>query len=190
VLPFLQALAAFERDLVLSHRTFRSADDLKYWFKRIPRADRAFVYISAHTGSGDLQPVDGRSRITRDQLIESLRAAKPGAIEFLHFGACEIIDQRSRRRDLEAFANASRARWVSGYVKPVEWLPSMLLDMAVVSELFLPFYHETYARRPQLRPRALRFLTSYEQLARSLGFSGLAHKLGGINALIPARIGG
>ena len=67
----------------------------------------------------------------------------------------------------------------------VDWLPSMLLDLAVVGELFLPFYHETNSRRPQLRARAHRFLHTYEELARELGFSGLA-RLAGINALIPS----
>jgi hypothetical protein len=63
----------------------------------------------------------------------------------------------------------------------------MLLDLAVVGELFLPFYHETGHRRPQLRVRAKWFLANYGQLARDLGLSALG-RLAGINALIPARL--
>src|SRR5713226_5099136 len=91
VLPFLQALEAPDGGLALSHRTFRSADDLQYWFRRIPKGDRAFVYIACHADAGDLQPVDGRSRVTWNQLLTALESAKPGAVEFLHFGACEIV---------------------------------------------------------------------------------------------------
>jgi hypothetical protein len=145
------------------------------------------VYIASHADGDDLQPVDRRSRITRDELIDALQAAKTGAIEFLHFGACEFIDPARRREQLEELADASRARWVSGYVKPVDWLPSMFLDLAVVGELYLSFYHETNQRRPKLRARAKRFLKTYQQLARDLGFSGLSALAGG-RTLIPARL--
>jgi hypothetical protein len=188
VLPFLQALGSLDGGLDLSHRTFRSADDLKYWFRRIPKNDRALVYISCHATGGELEPADGRSKVTWDDLLDALRAVKPGAIEFLHFGACEIIERGNRRGSLQALSNASRARWVSGYVEDVDWLRSMLLDLAVVAELFLPFYHETSNRRPQLRARARWFLETYGQQARTLGFSGLARKQGGVDNLIPGRL--
>lgn len=187
VLPFLQALEALDGGLSLSHRTFRSGEDLKYWFGRIPKGERAFVYIASHADGDDLQPVDGRSRVTREELLSALEATKRGAIEFLHFGACEFIDPANRRANLEELADASGARWVSGYVKSIEWLPSMLLDLAIVGELFLSFYHGTNHRRPKLRERATRFLRTYEQLARDLGFSGLS-ALAGRRTLIPARL--
>jgi hypothetical protein len=128
--------------------------------------------------------------VTWDDLLTSLRAAKPGAIEFLHFGACEIIEEGNRRGRLLALSKASRARWVSGYVKDVGWLRSMLLDLAVVAELFLPFYPETSRQRPHLPARARWFLETYGQLARALGFSGLARQLGGVDRLIPGRLRG
>jgi len=37
VLPFLQALGLCNGGLSLSHRTFRTADDLQYWLQRIPK---------------------------------------------------------------------------------------------------------------------------------------------------------
>jgi hypothetical protein len=188
VLPYLQALAATVTGLDLSHRTFRSADDLGYWLRRIPKGERSFVYVACHASNGDLYPADGRSCVAWDTVLAALRGAKPDAIEFLHFGSCEIVEEKNRRRRLEGLADASGARWVSGYVHEVDWLPSMLLDIALVGELFLPFYHETSTRRPQMRARAQWFVDSYEQLARVLGFSGLARNLAGVDALIPARL--
>jgi hypothetical protein len=188
VLPFLQALGALDGGVSLSHQTFRSGDDLRYWFGRIPKRERAFVYIASHADGDDLQPVDRRSRVRRDQLLDALKAAKDDAIEFLHFGACAFIDPARRRLSLEELADASRARWVSGYVKDIDWLPSMLLDLAIVGELFLSFYHETNARRPKLAARAVKFVRTYEKLARDLGFSGLS-SLSGRRILIPARLG-
>src|SRR5262249_28711504 len=137
VLPFLQALERFDGGLSLSHKTFRSAEDLAFWFNRIPMHERAFVYIACHADSGDLQPVDGRSRVKWANLLDALQAHRENAIEFLHFSACGIVQEGNRRETLEALADASRARWVSGYTRDVEWVPSMLLDLAVVSELFL-----------------------------------------------------
>lgn len=188
VLPFLQALGAFDGGLSLSHRTFRTAADLRYWFRRIPKGDRALVYIACHGRDGNLEPVDGRSQVKWDDLIEALQEAKPGAIEFLHFSACEVVEEGNRRNTLEALAEASRARWVSGYVKSVDWLSSMLLDLAVIGDLYLPYYHDTYSRRPQLQKRAQWFLRTYGRMARDLGFSGLARRIGGINGLVPARL--
>jgi len=188
VLPYLQALHASDGRLDLSHRTFRCADDLAYWLSKIPKTERSFVYVACHARDGNLYPADGRSAVPLEKVCDALGAAKPGAIEFLHFGSCEIVDSRNRRGSLQSLADASRARWVSGYVNDVYWLPSMLLDLALVGELFLPFYHETRTRRPRLKARAQWFLRSYEQLARELGFSGLARNLAGVDALIPRRL--
>lgn len=190
VLPFLQALQASDGGLSLSHKTFRSADDLQYWLKRIGKNERAFVYIACHAADGDLQPVDGRSRVTWDELLDALRSARQNAIEFLHFGACEIVQEGNRRGTLKALADASRARWVSGYVREAGWLPSMLLDLAVVSELFLDFYHSGQTRRPPLHHRAKTFVRTYDSFARQLGFSGLVNGRGRAARLVPERLRG
>jgi hypothetical protein len=188
VLPYLQALHASDGRLDLSHRTFRSAADLKYWFRKISKGERAFVYVACHGNDGDLYPADGRSPLGWEQLLDALGASKPDAVEFLHFGSCGVVDGRDRRGSLRALGEASGARWVSGYVNDIDWLPSMLLDLALVGELFVPFYRETRARRPRLKARAHWFLRTYEQLARELGFSGLARNLAGVDALIPGRL--
>ena len=171
VLSFLQALQAFKEGLTLSHKTFRSAEDLGYWFRRIGRNERAFVYIACHAKHGILKPVDGRSRIGQDELRAALGSARENAIEFLHFGACQFVPDHNRR----------------GYTKEVDWLSSMLLDLAVISELFLDFHHATRSRRPPLHRKAQAFLDTYEQFARNLGFSGLVAN-GGPAKLVPERL--
>jgi len=123
-----------------------------------------------------------------EEVVSAFEGVKTGAIEFVHFSACEIVDEQDRRGRLQEIAGISGARWVSGYSKGIDWLTSMLLDIAVIADLYLPFYHDTYTRRPQLRKRAKLFLRTYEQLARSLGFSGLACRLNGINGLVPQRM--
>jgi hypothetical protein len=188
VLPFLQALQATKGGITLSHKTFRSGDDLRYWFKRIGRNERAFVYIACHAKDGELQPVDGRSRMALDELLDALGGAREDAVEFLHFGACQLIPRERRGDMLMKLARASGARWVSGYTLEVDWLASMLLDLAVISELFLDFHHSSITRRPPLHRKAQVFLSTYEQFARKLGFSGLVANGGSAGKVVPERL--
>jgi hypothetical protein len=189
VLSFLQALQSFKAGLTLSHKTFRSAEDLSYWLRRIGRNERAFVYIACHAKHGVLKPVDGRSRIAQDELRAALGSTRENAIEFLHFGACQFVPDHNRREFLRELARVSGARWVSGYTKEVDWLSSMLLDLAVISELFLDFHHATRSRRPPLHRKAQAFLDTYEQFARNLGFNGLVAN-GSAAKLVPERLRG
>ena len=84
--------------------------------------------------------------------------------------------------------SGSGARWVSGYTQEVDWLASMLLDLAVISELFLDFHHSGTTRRPPLHRKAQAFLSTYEQFARKLGFSGLVSNGGRTRKLVPERL--
>lgn len=188
VLPYLNALAASHGRIALSHRTVRSGDDLRHWIRCIPANTRAFVYVACHGSDGELYPAGRRSRISRPALLEALGAARPGAVEFLHFGCCEMVTVGDRRKSLEEMAEPSGARWVSGYTQAADWLPSTLLDLALIAELFAPFHKDAKKLAPKLKNRARWFIKNYEQLARALGFSGLSRNLGGVNALLPERL--
>jgi hypothetical protein len=89
ILPYFQALQATEGKITLSHRTIRSADDISYWFSKIPARKQAIVYVACHGKKLELYPADGRSPIRRDDLLSALSCAKKEAIGFLHFSCCE-----------------------------------------------------------------------------------------------------
>lgn len=188
VLSYFQALAASHGDLDLSHRTIRSAADITYYLKRLSRNERAFVYIACHGESLCLKPADGRSKIKREELLDALSVAKPGAIGFLHFGCCEMISADNRRESLAELMSASGAKWVSGYTKPIDWLRSTLLDLALASEFFGSFPHGPGRKGPRLQSAANHFVRSYNQLARGLGFSGLSRSSSGNHRLFPQRL--
>lgn len=188
VLSYFQALAASHGDIHLSHRTIRSAADVKYYVKRLSKNERAFVYVACHGEALCLKPSGGRSRISRPELIDALEGAKPGAIGFLHFGCCEMIDRENRRASLEELLRASGARWVSGYTQPIDWLRSTLLDLALVSEFFGGFPRGNTKGGPRLQTAARTFVRSFNQLARGLGFSGLSKSSTGTHGLFPARL--
>ena len=175
VLPHVQALAATSGRFEVSHRTIRCADDVAFWIKKIPKGSRSLVYFACHGSGLDLVPVGERSRIQRQELIEALKGAKEGAIAFLHFGCCEMVDSARRHASLKELALASQAYWVSGYTKEIDWLQSTMLDLALIGELYLAFARAGLKRGPKLQKNASQYLENYNDLARRLGFSGLSY---------------
>ncbi len=139
VLPYFQALENSGNRINLSHRTIRNIEDINYWVSKIRKNEKAFLYFACHGENQMLVPSD--NPISSDKLHRALRQAKEGAIEFIHFGCCEMISPNERRRSLEAYLSVSGAKWVSGYSKAIDWLPSMLLDLALIADLAIP-YHE------------------------------------------------
>ena len=188
VLPYFQALSATQATIGLAHRTIRSLDDIAYWVKKIPKNSRSFLYFACHGEELDLLPGGRRSRVSRDDLLDVLAEAKEGAISFLHFGCCEMIDPMHRRRSLRDLADASGAYWVSGYTNSVDWLRSTFLDLALVADVYLAFAKAGNRRGPKLKTQARHFIRDYEQLARALGFSGLSRGVVGKDALFPQRL--
>lgn len=191
VLSYFQALAASHGNIELSHRTIRSAEDIAYYMKTLRKGDRAFVYFACHGERLWLKPAGARSRISPDVLCSALSEAKEGAIGYLHFGCCEMIGEssESRRTSLSRLMEASGARWVSGYSKQIDWLRSMLLDLALVSEFYSAFPRGRKRGGPRVDTVAREFVGSFDQLARGLGFSGMSRAASGRTKLFPARVG-
>ena len=190
VLPYFQALQTSYGPnygpISLSHRTIRTGDDIAYWIKRILRGERAFVYFACHGNRLELYPADGRHPIDREALIEALGHMKHNAVEFLHFGCCEMVDKKDREGSLNELAHFQDVRWVSGYVKRIDWLDSMFLDLALVARLYLP-YRYAKSSKARLAARATGFCEQYEQLARQLGFCGVTCDRAGRTRLVPER---
>ena len=179
ILPYFHALATSHREIDLSHRTIRGADDIAYYVSKISRNAGAFLYFACHGKRQRLSPSDGRSTVAPEGLLEALSQAKAGAIAFVHFGCCEMVAASARRQTHEKISQATGARWVSGYTTHVGWLQSTLLDIALVSEVFVPDHQAKAKRERKLKPRAEQFIKNYEQLARELGFSALAETSSG-----------
>jgi hypothetical protein len=188
ILSYFQALASSHREIDLSHRTIRCAEDIGYYVRRLGRNERAFLYFACHADGLTLKPGDGRSPVPRADLLNALREKKDGAIGFVHFGCCEMVDEYNRRRSLKEILDASGARWVSGYTQSIDWLRSTLLDLALVSEFYCQFPRGRAKGGPHLHTAATRFVESFDQLARELGFSGLSKSSNGETRLFPQRL--
>ncbi|HLE18338.1 MAG TPA: hypothetical protein VI728_08645 [Syntrophales bacterium] len=187
ILQYLQALNYSHGPIDLSHKTIRSNEDVEYWIRKIPKWSQSFLYIACHGSGGNLYPSDGKCLITRDDIINALSKAKDGAISFIHFGCCEMV-VGDRRKSLLDIAQACGARWVSGYSKTAGWLESTFLELALIAELYLPFFNDGKKQNPKLKSRADNFHRKYEQLARELNFSGICQNMAGASGLIPKKL--
>lgn len=187
VLPYFHALSISHREIDLCHRTIRSADDIAYYVGRISKNSGAMLYFACHGEDLYLEPAGERARISQEELRNALANAKEGAVSFVHFGCCEMIDPNSRRETHQQILDASGAKWSSGYTKNVDWLQSMFLDLALVTEVFVPQCASPDGRVTKPKKLAKDFVRSYEQLARELGFSALSMVSDG-PALFPGRL--
>jgi hypothetical protein len=187
VLPYFHALSISHREIDLSHRTIRSAEDIAYYVARISKNSGSMLYFACHGEELHLKPAGERAKINQLDLLDALRQAKEGAVSFVHFGCCEMIAPNARRETHQQILEASGAKWSSGYTKPVDWLQSMFLDLALVTEVFVPQCASSDGRVTRLKKRATDFVVSYEQLARELGFSALSKVTGGAE-LFPERL--
>lgn len=189
ILPYFLALAGSHTDIEVSHRTFRSAEDIKYWVKKIPKNSRSFLYIGCHGENLELLPVGSRSKVSRAALLEALGHAKEQAIAFLHFGCCEMVDPDHRRKSLQVLAEACGAYAVSGYSKDVDFFQSTLLDLAVAAQLYEPFASAGGRRGPKLKKQVDTFFTEYDKMVRMLELSILSRYGGnGVFRLLPQRL--
>ena len=187
VLPYFNALSNSHREIDLSHRTICSAEDISYYVSRISKNAGAMLYFACHGNELNLEPADGRSPIPPAVLLDALGKAKEGAISFVHFGCCEMVGSKNRRETHQKVLDATGAKWASGYTKKCDWLQSTFLDLALVSELFVPDHKSSDGRVTPLKRQADGGIRTYEQLARELGFSALA-KVSAGNLLFPSAL--
>lgn len=186
VLPYFHALAISHRHIDLCHRTIRCVEDIAYYVSRIPKNAGALLYFACHGNNLHLKPSDERSTVPPEKLFEALSLAKSGAISFVHFGCCEMVDPTDRRRSHQTILEACGAKWASGYTKTVDWLQSMFIDLALVADIFVP-HHNRDGKSFKLKNEATDFFSLYEQAARQLGFSALAEVSNG-TILLPERM--
>lgn len=186
VLQYFNALAISYKEIDVSHRTIRNAEDIDYYISKISPSQRVMLYFACHGSDMNLMPSGNKSKIEFERLLESFSKAKSGAISFIHFGCCEM-SKTGDRRVYERIMELTKAEWVSGYGKEVDWLASTLLDLAVVMEFFVPRNLEEDRRKAPYDCLEKRFNEMYGNLARKLEFSAVWNTSNG-NILLPKHL--
>lgn len=190
VLPYFAAYAQTYQEVDFNHRTFRCLEDIEYYIQRLPKSGRAFIYFACHGEAGKLIPGDGRKKIERTDINEALSKSKLDAIGFVHFGCCSFVHTSAseRRKTLESIRASAKGVWASGYTRDVDWLSSTLLDLALISEIYVPWRNAPTMKAAHAK-RLKEFTSSYEQLARALGLSALS-TIAGTGELFPRKVAG
>ena len=187
ILPYFQALVTtYADEIKISHRTFRNADDVAFYASQIGANEGVLLYFACHGSDGNLNP-SRNVTISLDEVAKALGKAQQGAISFVHFGSCEMVVPKRRRESHLSIMNACGAKWVSGYTKSVDWLPSTFLDLMLVTSIFYPQHGEKDGRAARINHNASNFFELYEKTARQLGFSALSVMTGG-EKLYPAAL--
>jgi hypothetical protein len=143
-------------DVAMVYRQFNAKDDLRLLLQDFVRDRRfAYCYIAAHGGDGKIYGV-GREEIKLSAIMTA--CANADGKGFI-FGACRFVTPQTARR----FLWETRARFLAGYSHDIDWVHSMLVDLAFLTSLFRGSGHDAF--------RAATRLYADHRLARRLGFT-------------------
>jgi hypothetical protein len=98
----------------------------------------------------------GRHKLTLSELADMLGRVCEG--KTIYFGSCSTLDVR--KREMDAFRQATRARCVCGYNEEVDWFISAAFELLLFSAL------TEFSRMDAIE----RFLKQYRGLIKKLGF--------------------
>ncbi|TVR08491.1 MAG: hypothetical protein EA401_13835 [Planctomycetota bacterium] len=121
-----------------------------------------------------------------ETLLEALGKTKEDAIGFVHFGSCQFVTSPQRKKTLNQLRCAAQASWVSGYTTDIEWLPSMFLDLSLISHVFTPWSDDPKPHRKHGQ-NAQQFIADHSQMVKKYGLSALS-VMTGKESLYPTRL--
>lgn len=155
VLPFFRGMTE-AMAIPMVFRQFNAKEDLRLLLQDFVRDRRfAYCYIAAHGGDRKIYGI-GREEIKLSSILTACgKAEGKGFI----FSACRFVTRELARR----FLWESRARFVAGYAKDIDWIHSMLVDLSFFTYLYRGSGHDAF--------RAADKLYRDNRLARRLGFT-------------------
>lgn len=155
VLPFFRGMTE-AMAIPMVFRQFNAKEDLRLLLQDFVRDRRfAYCYIAAHGGDRKIYGI-GREEIKLSSILTGCgKAEGKGFI----FGACRFVTKDLARR----FLWETRARFVAGYAKDIDWIHSMLVDLSFFTYLFRGSGHDAFSAAGKLYQD--------NRLARRLGFT-------------------
>jgi hypothetical protein len=155
VRPFFRGMTE-AMALSMVYRQFNAKEDLRLLLQDFVRDRRfGYCYIAAHGGDSKIYGV-GREEIKLSTIMTACANAEgKGFI----FGACRFVTSQLAQR----FLWETRAQFLAGYGHDIDWIHSMLVDIAFFTFLFRGSGHDAF--------RAANRLYADHRLARKLGFT-------------------
>ena len=167
VKPLLDVLRASMLEVPSIHRHVATHDSLLYylgkWTQRA-HADFRILYFAVHGVEGEVQFGDLRlnSNCVHLDLLEEHLAGKCAG-RLIHCSSCRTIDLPAPR--IQRFLRRTGALGISGYLGDVDWIRSIVFDLA-----FLAALQENAMTRPGLQAVRNRMLERHPREAKTLRF--------------------
>lgn len=167
VKPLLDVLRSSMLEVPSIHRHVATHDSLLYylgkWTQRA-HADFRILYFAVHGVEGEVQFGDLRLNancVHLDLLEEHLAGRCAGRL--IHCSSCRTIDLPAAR--IQRFLKRTGALGISGYLGDVDWIRSIVFDLA-----FLASLQENAMTRPGLHAVRTRMLERHRREAKRLRF--------------------
>ncbi|RKT43985.1 hypothetical protein [Thiocapsa rosea] len=134
VLPFFEGLARLDQDLQVYYTMFVDSKSFEGSLKHLLTApqERLFLYVASH-GYGGRIANSNFSNISK-LLVDKLQRDGGKRVEGIIFGSCEIGGAQNDVH-LYLLTDAAKVVWVFGYKTLINWTPSVLINMNLVSNL-------------------------------------------------------
>ena len=167
VKPLLDVLRASMLEVPSIHRHVATHDSLLYYLGKWTQkahADFRILYFAVHGVEGEVQFGDLRlnSNCVHLDLLEEHLAGKCAG-RLIHCSSCRTIDLPAAR--IQRFLARTGALGISGYLGDVDWIRSIVFDLA-----FLAALQENAMTRPGLHAVRTRILERHPREAKRLRF--------------------
>lgn len=173
VKPLLDVLRSSMLEVPSIHRHVATHDSLLYYLGKWTQkahADFRILYFAVHGVEGEVQFGDLRLNsncVHLDLLEEHLAGRCAGRL--IHCSSCRTIDLPSAR--IQRFLDRTGALGISGYLGDVDWIRSIVFDLA-----FLASLQENAMTLPGLRAVRTRILERHPREAARLRFDLVLRK--------------
>jgi hypothetical protein len=143
VLPFIEGLERCIGSFNIYHANFYELQGFRYALNfdlTQTNEDRLFLYIASHGQGKMVGGTTGFNGIQLSSLLKVIRnVAGPNNLEGVVIGSCEV---GCNVGDFMDTMKNSHLRWIFGYTCSIHWMPSMMVDLAILEHLMeLPQQH-------------------------------------------------
>lgn len=177
VVPFVEGFTRWAPDVSMYVRPFYRAAEFQTWLSDFARKRRGIgrrvVYVASHGTTGRVGGLpDGSGAFNFGTLLAILKQTT--ALDGIHLGCCSFGNRRNAERLLRPDRRRRRAvplHWVAGYNRDIDWLDSMLVDLAFWKFLLTDPAHDAW--------RAVERTYRYLPDSRKMGFAVFKNGPGG-----------
>jgi hypothetical protein len=137
VRPFFEGLSRIHNFNYIYH-TFYDEKDLRYFVKKSKKQKLACsnYYIATHSTRTNI--IGRKEKINIDDLRKIFEDFEGKGI---YFGTCSF----GNFKNSEELLNATKADWIAGYSRPVDWFNSTIIDVTFWHNYFLCKEENRYA---------------------------------------------